>query len=153
MTEVERPILVFFDGDCVTCHRAVMFLMRRKARARFRFVPLKLLVGTSWEDAISQELGMDLEASIVVVKNGKLLARSSAIFCLISALGWPWRPLLLGRLVPGLVLDWAYNAFARIRYRIFGKSPLATFCEPLPPELRKLVLTEVPDDHFFCSYG
>ncbi|MBM4251842.1 MAG: DUF393 domain-containing protein [Deltaproteobacteria bacterium] len=144
MSEALPHVLVFFDGDCVTCHRAVMFLMRRRARQRFRFVSLHLLAGTSWEQAIKQQLDLDLTSSIVVAKDGQLMARSAAVFCLIGELGWPWRLLLVGRIVPRFLRDGIYDAFAKVRYRVFGKAPLATFCEPLPPELRQLVLTEVP---------
>ncbi len=144
----EKPTLVFFDGDCVTCHRAVMFLMRRPARDRFRFIALETLRGTPWQQRIADQLGMNLSTSIVVAKQGKLYARSAALLCLINDLGWPWRLLLVGHIVPTFLVDAAYDAFARVRYRIFGKAPLASFCEPLPPELRRLVLSEVPaDDH------
>lgn len=144
MSEAQPPVLVFFDGDCVTCHRAVMFLMKRQARQRFRFMSLQLLAGTPWEQAIKQQLSMDLTSSIVVAKDGQLMARSAAVFCLISELGWPWRLLLIGRTLPRFLRDGIYDAFAKVRYRVFGKAPLATFCEPLPPELRQLMLTEVP---------
>jgi predicted DCC family thiol-disulfide oxidoreductase YuxK len=146
--EQPQPTLIFFDGDCVTCHGAVMFLMKRKAREQFRFISLETLRGTSWQQRIADQLGMDLGTSIVVAKSGQLYARSEALFCLISDLGWPWRLLLIGRVVPTFLLDAAYDAFATVRYKIFGKAPLASFCEPLPPELRRLVLSEVPsDDH------
>jgi len=46
---------------------------------------------------------------------------SAAILDIASSLPWPWRALTLFRWIPAPIRDLAYRAFARIRYRVFGR--------------------------------
>ncbi|HET9947835.1 MAG TPA: DCC1-like thiol-disulfide oxidoreductase family protein, partial [Longimicrobiales bacterium] len=64
----------------------------------------------------------------------RVSVRSEALVRLARWLPWPWRvPAALLRLVPRALRDRAYDAFARRRYRIFGRYDA---CPIPPPEVR-----------------
>jgi predicted DCC family thiol-disulfide oxidoreductase YuxK len=51
----------------------------------------------------------------------RIFARSKAALFVASQLGWPWKAAVIARVLPGAVLDRAYNVIARNRYRVFGR--------------------------------
>jgi len=122
----------------------VRFLLRRRRRARFRFIPLANLRGSRWEDEIRVQLDLDLKSSLVVWKNGELRARAQAVFAIFSELGWPWLLLGLLRIVPLSISNAVYDLYARHRYQILGKAKDPDICAVLPIEQRKL-FQERPD--------
>ncbi len=132
------PTLVFYDGECATCHFIVKFLLRRSRRQRFRFVALQSLAGTDYELAIQKYLQLDLGSSLIVWKNGELWARAAAVFAIFSELGWPWKILLILRLLPIRFSDFIYNLYATRRYQIAGRARDKNICDVLPPEQRAL---------------
>lgn len=148
------PTLVFYDGECATCHFVVKFLLRRKRRQRFRFIALQHLAGTEYETAIQQHLQLDLTSSLIVWKNGELWARAAAVFAIFSELGWPWKILLLLRLLPLGLCDFLYNLYAARRYQIAGRARDKNICDVLPPAQRILFPATWPDlDLIFPSHS
>jgi predicted DCC family thiol-disulfide oxidoreductase YuxK len=51
----------------------------------------------------------------------RTLARSKAALFVAGQLGWPWKAAVIARVLPGGVLDRAYDVIARNRYRVFGR--------------------------------
>jgi predicted DCC family thiol-disulfide oxidoreductase YuxK len=51
----------------------------------------------------------------------RILARSKAALFVAGQLGWPWKAAVIARILPTALLDRAYNAIARNRYRVFGR--------------------------------
>ena len=113
------PIL-FFDGVCGLCDRLVQFVLRRDRRARFRFAALQ-------SDVATQTLGHfgknpdDLDTVYVLAEDGRLLAKSRAIFFVLRALGLPWSLVAVFAVLPAALTDWFYDRVAHNRYRLFGK--------------------------------
>jgi predicted DCC family thiol-disulfide oxidoreductase YuxK len=130
-----RPTeILFYDGHCGLCHRAVKFVLKHdRSGTAFRFAPLQ---GDTFESRIPPEKRAALPDSVVVLTAaGALLVRSAAFLHILRRLGGGWR-ILAGVLsvVPRPVLDAAYNIVARIRYRIFGRRD--DLCPLVPPGLR-----------------
>jgi predicted DCC family thiol-disulfide oxidoreductase YuxK/uncharacterized protein YqjF (DUF2071 family) len=136
------PTFVFYDGECATCHFVVKFLLRRSHRERFRFVALQNLAGTELEERIRQDLKLDLTSSLIVWKNGELWARAAAVSAIVSELGWPWKLLLLFRLLPLGLCDFFYNLYASRRYQIAGRARDKDICAVLTREQRALFPAE-----------
>lgn len=125
--EPPTPIL-FFDGQCGLCAKAVQWCLRHDRRRVLRFAPLQ---GTTYA-AITHErkpLGMD---SLVLVDEQGLHVRSSGALRMIRHLGGAagvaasvgyW-------LVPRVVRDWVYRHIARRRMSWFG--PARTCAVPDP---------------------
>ena len=66
-----------------------------------------------------------------------VFVKSEAALRVASYLGGLWRIFLIFRLVPRPIRDFAYDVFAKYRYRFFGKSDA---CMLPSPEIRERFL-------------
>jgi predicted DCC family thiol-disulfide oxidoreductase YuxK len=128
-----HPILLY-DGVCALCNRFVRFILRHDRNAIFRFASLQSAFAVP---ILSRHGGSPtaLDTVYVVVNHELpdeyLLSRSEAILFVLKQLAGPWRaPASLLQLLPKSLRDAVYNAVARRRYRIFGRSEVCM----LPPD-------------------
>jgi predicted DCC family thiol-disulfide oxidoreductase YuxK len=120
-----HPILLY-DGVCALCNRFVQFILRRDRNAIFRFASLQ----SAFAVPILTRHGASPTAldTVFVVVNHELpdeylLSRSEAVLFVVKQLAGPWRASgSLLQLLPKFFRDAVYNAVARRRYRIFGRS-------------------------------
>lgn len=123
-------LILFYDGSCGLCHRAVRWLARADGEGRvFAFAPLG---GATFESLVSPEARETLPDSLVALsEERRLFARSAALLVALERLGPGWRGVaVLLRLVPQPLRDAAYDLLARSRRRWFG-SPESC---PIAPE-------------------
>lgn len=126
--------MLFYDGTCALCHRAVLFVLRHDRDGKlFRFAPLG---GPTFLAAIPEERRKDLPESVVVrTQDSRLLVRSNAFLHVCERIGGGWKFLARGlRVIPRPLRDAVYDFVARVRYRIFGRTK--EWCPVMPPELR-----------------
>ena len=130
MTE---PEILFYDGGCGLCHRAVRFVLAADRAERFLFAPLQ---GATFRQRIPEPDRLLLPDSLVLqTTQGQLLTRSAAVLQILTRLGGPWRLLAaVGSLVPRPVRDALYNFVAGIRFRLFARPD--DFCPLVPKERR-----------------
>jgi predicted DCC family thiol-disulfide oxidoreductase YuxK len=124
-----HPILLY-DGVCGFCNRFVRFILRRDREQIFRFAPLQSDVARRILMRHSAKPD-DLDTVYVVLEyerhDERLLSHSSAALFVLKRLGGGWRAAAsILRIVPKFLGDAAYNALARRRYRIFGRSEACT---------------------------
>ena len=130
----DSPEILFYDGHCALCHRAVKFVLKRdRTGAAFRFAPLQ---GATFAEEIPADRRIALPDSVIVLTNdGRLLTRSDAFLHICRRLGGVWRPLAgIFSIVPRFLRDAVYNFIARVRYGIFGRKD--DLCPIVPPNLR-----------------
>ena len=133
-----RPILLY-DGICGLCNRFVQLILRRDRNAIFRFASLQSVLAvrilgrhsihSSDLDTVYVVLNPDLTTvdTSAAGSDESLLSRSEAVLFVMKQLGGFWRPAAsLLQLLPKLLRDSGYNAIARHRYRIFGRSAVCT---------------------------
>ena len=113
----KRPIL-FYDGVCGLCNRAVDFVLVRAASDLFLFAPLQ---GETARERLSAEDTKTID-SIVLLEGRLSYRRSAAVVRVLWRLGGVWK-LLAGLLwlIPSPLRDVGYKLVARTRYRLFGK--------------------------------
>lgn len=129
------PELIFYDGHCGLCHRAVRFaLSEDRSGTAFRFAPLQ---GETFLTAVPESERAALPDSIVVqTADGQLLTRSSSIIYIAKRFGGAWRlGAILAQWVPSILRDSGYSFVAAVRHRLFRR-PDET-CPLLPPDLRR----------------
>lgn len=125
---------IFYDGDCGFCHRTVLFLLKHDPDGTaFRYAPLG---GSTFEKLVPPLARAELPDSLVLwTEDERLLLRSDATAHTFRRLGgaWAW---LAGAitLLPRALRDPLYDAFARIRHRLFARPDGA--CPIVPAELR-----------------
>ena len=122
---MSHPILLY-DGVCGLCNRFVQFTLHRDRNATFHFAWLQGALAASILARHSAN-PTDLDTVYVVVNyelpDEYLLSRSQAVLFVLGQLGGFCRPVAsLLQLLPKFLRDAAYNAIARNRYRIFGRS-------------------------------
>lgn len=120
----DAPGIVLFDGVCLFCNGAVRWLAARDPRARLRFAPLQGETAAALR-ARHPQIPEALESFVYVERDADrelVHLRSAAAFRVLARLDTPWRQLSrLRALLPVALWDRLYLAFARRRYRLFGK--------------------------------
>ena len=111
--------LVLFDGVCNLCNGFVQFVIARDPSGRFQFGTLQ---STSARRVLDLHDTLErLPDTIVLVDEGCVYTRSTAVLRVVKRLTFPW-PLAYGFVaVPRPLRDWVYGFVARHRYRWFGK--------------------------------
>lgn len=122
--------IVLFDGHCGFCNGTVAWILKNDRRKCIYFAALQSEIGKSLLRAHEVEENID---SVVLIYGGKAYLRSSAVIKISSLLGFPYALMGIGWIVPKFIRDYFYNAFAKRRYKWFGK---ATNCMMPSPEDR-----------------
>ena len=113
------PTVVYYDGLCGLCDRAVQFLLARDRAARLRFAPLQ---GETARATLPTALRTPPLETLVVVHRGEVLTRSAAALVALREVGGGWAMVSrLLALVPRAVRDAGYAAIARRRDAWFGR--------------------------------
>jgi len=93
----------------------------RAARGRLGVIAAWALVQTVVGVIISAIQSATNESVVGRILGGLVsFAWSAATFFVVSALGWPWRAVVLIRVLPAAWLDWLYDGVARHRH-FFGR--------------------------------
>lgn len=116
--EDQRPLIVY-DGDCVLCSGFAAFILRHDRQEQFLFTAAQSPLG----DALYAHYGLprDNYTTNIVIREGVPHFQLDAFFTAMTTLGWPWKALTVGRILPAFLQDWLYSLIARNRYRFFGK--------------------------------
>ena len=126
--------LLFYDGHCGLCHRAVRFVLAEdRAGDTFRFAPLE---SEAFRATVREPDRAALPDSLIVLTaNSILLTRSAAVLHILRRLGGMWRLLAgVASVVPAVARDGLYDGIARIRHFLF-RTP-AQSCPLVPANLR-----------------
>jgi predicted DCC family thiol-disulfide oxidoreductase YuxK len=127
--------ILLYDGVCGLCNRFVQFILRHDRKKVFRFASLQ----SDFAARILASHGVNpgaLDTVYVVLdsdsldtesRNQRLLSRSDAVLFVLQQGGTGWRlAASIAKLMPRFLRDAAYNAIARYRYRLFGRSEACT---------------------------
>ena len=113
-----EPAIILFDGCCNLCNGLVQFVLKRKHKDRFRFIPLQSEKGKELLKKYAVPSEID---SIVLIENGKFYVRSEAIFGIFRRLGGVWKLWLAFKILPRKLDDALYDYIARNRFKWFGR--------------------------------
>ena len=131
-------VILLYDGLCGFCDRTVQFALKRDHARVIHFAPLQ---GETAKALLSHYQALrGVDSLILVERDGKaerVSVRSDGVLRLLRYLGW-WRVFGVLRVVPRFLRDACYDAFARVRYQIFGRYESC----PIPaPEIRARFLS------------
>jgi predicted DCC family thiol-disulfide oxidoreductase YuxK len=140
-TDVAAPVL-FFDGECGFCDRAIRFAMAHDTHHRLRASPLQGATASRTLPPFASALqGVD---SVVLYRpatpsqEASVQVHSDAALSVLRLLGGGWSVVgYLGLLVPRWIRDVAYKAFAKRRFHLFGR---VESCELWPEAWRARIL-------------
>ncbi|OAI53038.1 hypothetical protein AYO44_16345 [Planctomycetaceae bacterium SCGC AG-212-F19] len=132
--EADQPEMIFYDGHCGLCHRAVRFVLAEdRSGATFRFAPLD---SDAFRASIPEEERAGLPDSMIVrTADGQTLTQARGVLYIMRRLGGLWRVIAtVALIVPPGLMDAGYAGVARIRHRLFARPVEA--CPILPAGLR-----------------
>ena len=130
-----KPVL-FFDGVCNLCNKAVQFVIKHDKRGLVHFATLQSGVGLEAKKAVVADYGK-LPDSLIFLDNGKYYTESAAALRMAGYLDGGYKLLKALLLIPGFVRNPVYRFVARNRYKWFGKQDE---CMLPTPELKSRFL-------------
>ena len=119
----DGPVLLY-DGLCGFCDGTVQFILEHDRHGTLRFATLQ---GEYARGVIARHPELQGVDSLVLVEpaddstSERVSVRSAGALRLARYLGGPWHLARVVAIVPRFLRDWAYDGFARIRYRVFGR--------------------------------
>ncbi|MCH9627469.1 MAG: hypothetical protein S4CHLAM2_11090 [Chlamydiales bacterium] len=113
-------MIIFYDGMCPLCNRAVRFLLAADAKKQFYFAPLE---GETAQSKLKnlRSKHPDLDTLVLYINADTVLIEGRAALRILWVLGG--RYALLGWLsfLPSFLFDAIYRLVARYRFRLFSK--------------------------------
>ena len=111
--------IVFFDGVCNLCNRAVQFILKRDRKNRFLFGSLQGKTGQEYLH--KYHLPADQFHSFMLIEGNVVYTRSTAVLRMLKHLGRGWQLLYVFIYIPQPIRDGVYTLIATNRYKLFGK--------------------------------
>jgi predicted DCC family thiol-disulfide oxidoreductase YuxK len=116
-------LVLLYDGTCGFCDGTVRFILARDRRREMRFAPLQ---GPFARDVLARHRELAGVDSLVLVSGPgspaeRVRVRSEAAIEIARYLGGGWRAAVVLRPIPRFLRDAAYDLFASVRYRLFGR--------------------------------
>lgn len=125
--------IILFDGECNFCDRSVQFIIKRDPKGIFKFASLQSEIGKE----ICKKYNVPNIDSLVLIDNNNYYLKSSAALKICRQLKGLWKLLYIFFIIPKPIRDFAYETFAKNRYKWFGKKDS---CMIPSPEDRKRFL-------------
>lgn len=119
MDNFENKSIILFDGVCNLCSASVNFVIKHDKKAQFLFA--------SFQSDAAKEIMLHFNLknlnldSIVLIDDGKIYEKSSAILRIARHLNSGFKLLYFFIVIPKSVRDWLYSYIAKNRYKFFGK--------------------------------
>ncbi|MBO9446278.1 DCC1-like thiol-disulfide oxidoreductase family protein [Ruegeria sp. R14_0] len=117
---IEGQDFIVFDGECVLCSGFFRFMVARDKAQRFKFATAQSPLG----QRLYSDLGLpthDFETNLVVT-DGVIHQRLDAFAAAMRRLPGIWPALSVCKWLPRFIKDPLYQAIARNRFAIFGRS-------------------------------
>ena len=112
----DDKLIILFDGVCNMCVWSIQFIIKRDASDVFRFASLQSKEGENF----IKKYNLNID-SIVLIQDGVVKRKSTAVLSILSHLCTVWRCLIIFYLIPYPIRDIIYDVIARGRYFLFGK--------------------------------
>ena len=118
----DGPVLLY-DGLCGFCDGTVQFILKHDRRGTLKFATLQ---GDFARAVIARHPELEGVDSLVLVERDSsgtehVHVRSDGALHVARYLGGAWHLARSVAIVPRFLRDLAYDGFARIRYRVFGR--------------------------------
>jgi predicted DCC family thiol-disulfide oxidoreductase YuxK len=128
---IEHNGIILFDGECAFCEGRVRFIARHDRGRYFRFGASQSPRGAAL--LASHGYTRASARSIVLIEDGEIYLRSTAVLRIARHLDRPWSWTAPFLAIPAPFRDIPYRIVAAVRTRLAGR---ANACEIPPPEIR-----------------
>jgi predicted DCC family thiol-disulfide oxidoreductase YuxK len=116
--------LILFDGVCKLCNAWSNFIIKYDIDHQFKLASVQSTEG----QAILKHFGYptDFYDTMLVVEGNQSFEKSEAFFAVMRKLRFPWRLIMIFKILPLAIRDWLYLRVALNRYKLFGKYDYCT---------------------------
>lgn len=112
--------IILFDEVCVLCNGWVSFLLQYDRNALFKIASVQSPIG---QEILSHyQMPLDHYDTMLTIVQGQLYTESAAFLKVMQHLGFPFKGVAAGWIIPPRIRDFAYHHIASNRYRLFGKT-------------------------------
>ncbi len=111
-----QPV-IFFDGYCNLCNKAVQWIINQDPRGIFLLAPLNSHYA---KEVIPETIQQNID-SLILVHNDEVFVKSTAVLKIAKILGGSLKLIFPLILIPPFIRDLFYDVIARYRYQWFGK--------------------------------
>jgi predicted DCC family thiol-disulfide oxidoreductase YuxK len=124
--------LLLFDGECIFCNRLIQFILRHQKNPDFFFSSLQSAVGqlvrqNTESMTVSESL---LVVTAIIETRPVVYSKSPAVWFILARLKYPWRLVVVFRLIPRFISDRLYDLVAAYRYKIWGREEHCLIPDP-----------------------
>lgn len=112
-----RQPIVFYDSECLFCSFWVRFIIKHNPAQNLNFASLQSAarLGIPSDAVIKGKTG----STILLLQGDRIYESSEAVLKITEHLSYPWRAMVVFRIIPVAIRDFIYRQVARNRYR-FG---------------------------------
>jgi predicted DCC family thiol-disulfide oxidoreductase YuxK len=142
MAKPDAEKIVFFDGVCNFCNRAVDFLFNNNSKRNLMVSPLQSDFAKDFLE--KQRIQHSYLHTIYYYTDGRVYKKSSAILRLSVQLRGAYPLFSIFLIVPPFLRNALYDLIANNRYKLFGKTHS---CRIPTPDEKKYFLEEKPANH------
>ena len=128
MKKKNENLVLLFDGVCNLCNGLIQFVIKRDPAGKIHFAALQSQAGQAFMKKL--KLPIQKLETLVLVKDGKALIKSTAGLTLLRELGGFWSLFYVFMIVPAPIRDWVYDLVAHNRYSIFGRTEACMIPSP-----------------------
>jgi predicted DCC family thiol-disulfide oxidoreductase YuxK len=131
---IDHPVILF-DGVCNLCNGFVQFIIKRDAKAKFRFAALQS--DFAKEELQKRNINPNIINTVIFLDKELTYTQSTAALEIAKTLGKGWQlfyPLIF---LPTFFRDYLYKIVAKNRYKWFGQKDS---CMVPTPELKSRFL-------------
>ena len=114
-----RQAIVFYDGECLFCSYWVRFIIKHNPAQNLYFATLRS--ATSLDFPSDVKIKGDIGNSILLLQGGKFYESSEAVLKIASHLSYPWKVMVVSRIIPAVIRDYIYQQVARNRHRLSSR--------------------------------
>ena len=114
----DNKAIVFYDGRCGLCHKAIQFILKKESNKKLQFCSLNSQKAAKLIPLEFQNTDLD---SMLLLHKNKLYCESTAALKICGYLKGAWPLMQLFLIVPKPIRDLVYRWVAENRYKWFGK--------------------------------
>lgn len=117
---MQQQHIILFDGVCNLCNSFVQRIIKYDKQNVFQFASLQANIATELLTKANYH-NKNLN-TVVYIKNGEALIKSTAALHIFKTLGWPYKFLFYaGIIFPKFFRDFIYGLISKNRYKWFGR--------------------------------
>ncbi len=116
----DQQEIILFDGVCNLCNHAVIFIIDRDSKKRYKFASLQSNIGQQLLKRY--QFSTKKLDSLVLIYKDKAFTKSTAALKIARNLDGLWPLASVFIILPPFLRNFFYDIIAKYRYKLFGKS-------------------------------